>query len=269
MPANIFDDQRRAWIAAHAGIFMFQKRRGEILAKKIRARTRGHVGARPDPHDDVVTVPLLLRSSTTTSGSLEAALVLGAAVTAPLGWPVGRILYALVITLIPERLRAYPIPALIWGAALAALPLPLYDPSPGLWGELITPWLLMQLPAALLSAALYGVLEGWLAVEGSSDWWPLTPEAAEVDDDLILGPSLPMTTVLDPPPETSPGRRVPPSLHARRRTPPPIHWAPILTGTAVITAIAIWCLICTLSALLGPSDQTLDQSSSLPAVAGW
>lgn len=262
MPADIFDDQRRAWIAAHAGIFVFQKRRAELLAKKIRARTRSHVGARPDPHDDVVALPLPMRSATSASGSIEAALVLTCAAIAPIGWPAGKIAYQLIITLIPERLRAYPIPALLWGGALAELPLPFYDQSPGLWGELIIPWLLAQLPATLLTAAVYGVLEGWLAVEGSSDWWPLTPEAVEVDDNLILGPTLPMTTVLDPPPEPGPARRIPPSLHARRRTPPPIHWAPILGGAAIATAIAIWCLISAITALLGPTNQQLDPASA-------
>ncbi|MCA2304829.1 hypothetical protein JF770_14770 [Mycobacterium intracellulare] len=266
MSADIFDDQRRAWIAAHAGIFVFQKRRAELLAKKIRARTRSHVGARPDPHDDVVALPLLMRSATSASGSFEATLALTCAVIAPLGWPAGKIGYRLIVTLIPERLRAYPIPALLWGAALAELPLPFYAPSPSLWGELITPWLLAQLPATLLTAAVYGVLEGWLAVEGSSDWWPLTPEAVEVDDDLILGPTLPMTTVLDPLPDPDPTRRIPPSLHARRRTPPPIHWAPILGGAAITTAIAIWCLISAVSTLLGPTNQQLDPPSS-PALS--
>ena len=256
MPADIFDEQRRAWIAAHAGVFLFQKRRAELLAKQIRARTRSKVGARPDPHDDNVTPPLPLRSPRTPSGTMENLLVLVCAVAAPVGWPIGRLGYQLVKTLIPERLRAYPIPALMWSAALAAVPLIFYSPSPGLDSELLTPWLLAQIPATLLTASIYGVLEGWLAVEGSSHWWPLTPEAPEVDDDLLLGPTLlPMTTLLDPAPEPQPARRLPPSLHVRRATPPPISWAPLLIGAAINFAIAAWCLVSALSALLGPADQ--------------
>jgi len=255
MPADIFDEQRRAWIAAHAGVFLFQKRRAELLAKQIRARTRSKVGARPDPHDDNVAPPLPLRSPRTPSGTMENLLVLVCAVAAPVGWPIGRLGYQLVKTLIPERLRAYPIPALMWSAALAALPLIFYSPSPGLASELITPWLLAQIPATLHTASVYGVLEGWLAVEGSSHWWPLTPQAPEVDDNLLLGPTLlPMTTLLDPAPEPPPSRRLPPSLHVRRATPPPINWAPLLIGAAINLALAVWCLISALSALLGPAD---------------
>ncbi|MGH3971259.1 MAG: hypothetical protein ACRDTV_24940, partial [Mycobacterium sp.] len=157
MPADIFDDQRRAWISAHAGVLLFQKRRAELLAKRIRAHQRSHVGARPDPHDDNVTPPLPLRSPRNSSGAVENLLVLLCAVIAPLGWPLGKLGYLLIVTLIPERLRAYPIPALMWSSALAALPLPFYSPSPGLWPELITPWLLTQIPATLLTASVYGV----------------------------------------------------------------------------------------------------------------
>lgn len=262
MPADIFDEQRRAWIAAHSGVFLFQKRRAELLAKKIRARTRSKVGARPDPHDDTVTPPLPLRSPRTPSATMENLLVLICAVAAPLGWPIGRLGYQLVKTLIPERLRAYPIPALMWSAALAALPLLFYTPSPSLTSELITPWLLAQIPAALLTASIYGLLEGWLAVEGSSHWWPLTPPAPDVDDNSLLGPArLPMTTLLDPAPPPPTARRLPPSLHVRRATPPPINWAPLLIGAAINIVIAVWCLISALSALLGHADQHFTPAS--------
>ncbi|WP_122447350.1 hypothetical protein, partial [Mycobacterium pseudokansasii] len=213
MPANIFDDQRRAWIAVHAGVFLFQKRRAELLAKTIRARTRAQVGARPDPHDDQITPPLIFRSTSTTTGSYEAALVAVCALLAPLGWAAGKAAYLALVTLIPERLRAYPIPALFWSAAASATPLVLfYDPAPGLTDTLVLPWLLAQLPAAFAAAALYGLAEGWLAVDGSSDWWPLTPLVGDVDDDLILDSTiLPMPTVLDDAP-TPPRRRIPPSI---------------------------------------------------------
>lgn len=267
MPADIFDEQRRAWIAAHAGVFLFQKRRAELLAKRIRARTRSKVGARPDPHDDNVTPPLPLRSPRTPSGTMENLVVLVCAIAAPIGWPIGRLGYHLVKKLIPERLRAYPIPALMWSAAVAALPLLFYTPSPSLTSELLTPWGLAQIPAALLTTSVYGVLEGWLAVEGSSHWWPLTPEAPPVDDELLLGPTqLPMTTLLDPAPEP-PTRRLPPSLHVRRATPPPISWAPMLIGAAINLAIAAWWLTSALSALLGPADQHFAPASDAVTAA--
>lgn len=268
MPADIFDEQRRAWIAAHAGVFLFQKRRAELLAKDIRARTRSTVGARPDPHDDNVTPPLPLRSPRTPSATMENLIVLICAIIAPIGWPLGRLAYHVVTSLIPERLRAYPIPALMWSSALAAFPLIFYSPSPGLDSELITPWLLIQFPATLLTASIYGVLEGWLAIEGSSHWWPLTPEAPDVDDNLLLGPTaLPMTTLLDPAPQPPPTRRLPPSLHVRRATPPPVKWAPLLIGAAVNAAIALWCIISVFSAVLGPSDQRFAPASDTVTAA--
>ncbi|MDP7732945.1 hypothetical protein [Mycobacterium sp. TY813] len=241
MPANIFDDQRRAWIAAHAGVFLFQKRRAELLAKTIRARTRAQVGARPDPHDDQITAPLIFRSTSTTTGSYEAALVAVCALLAPLGWAAGKAAYLALVTLIPERLRAYPIPALFWSAAASATPLVLfYDPAPGLTDTLVLPWLLAQLPAAFAAAALYGLAEGWLAVDGSSDWWPLTPLVGDVDDDLILDSTiLPMPTVLDDAP-TPPRRRIPPSIGTRRRTPPTVSWRPIISGITALTIVTLW-----------------------------
>lgn len=257
MPAEIFDDQRRAWIAAHTGVFMFQKRRAEVLAKRIRARARSKVGGRPDPHDDQVTPPFVFRNGSTTSGSFEAALVTACAVIAPLGWALGKGGYCAIVTLIPERLRAYPIPALIWASAVSGLPLVLfYDPDTSLTETLVVPWLLAQIPAGFLAAALYGVLEGWLAIEGSSDLWPLTPVAADIDDDLILDPGMvPMATVLDPP-DPPRRRRVPPSISARRRTPPKVHWLPILSGAAAVTIIAIWYTCSVLDATLEPPQTT-------------
>lgn len=253
MPAEMFDDQRRAWIASHAGVLMFQKRRAELLAKRIRARARAKVGGRPDPHDDQVTPPLVFRNSSTASGSFEAALVATCAVIAPLGWAMGKGGYLAVVTLIPERLRAYPIAALIWVSAASGLALVFfYDFGTSLTDALVKPWLLAQIPAGFLAAALYGILEGWLAIEGSSDLWPLTPVAADIDDDLILDPGMvPMATVLDPP-DRPRRRRVPPSISARRRVPPKVHWLPILSGAAVVAITAIWFTCSVADAALNP-----------------
>ncbi|MGH3556053.1 MAG: hypothetical protein ACRDTK_00770 [Mycobacterium sp.] len=252
MPAEVFDEQRRAWIAAHAGIFLFQKRRAEVLGKKIRTRARAQVGTRPDPHDDQVTPPLAFRSTQTSTGALESAIVAVCAVAAPLGWPMGRLLYCCIIALIPEKLRAYPIPALVWTAVLCGAPLPLlYDPAPTLSSMLVVPWLLAQIPSVFLAAGIYGVLEGWLAVDGSTDWWPLTPVAVDVDEELILGAgNIAMPTVLDATPANSRRGSVP-----RRRTPPRIRWFPMLSGGALATIFVIWCSSAIAAALLNGSAQ--------------
>lgn len=240
MPAEVFGEVRRAWIAAHAGVFVCQKRRAEVLGKRIRARGRERVGVRPDPHDDQVTLPLALRSASTPTGALESALVGVAALAAPLGWPLGRALYAAIATLIPDRLRAYPIAALVWTAAGCGLPLPaLVEPGPPLWCGLVIPWLLAQVPATFLAAGAYGVLEGWLAVDGSTDWWPMTPVGPDVDDDLILGPGeVAMATVLD-----SAARSRSATPGAGPRTPANMRWTPVVSGSLVAAGGIVWYLV--------------------------
>lgn len=242
MPADVFDEERRAWIAGRAGIWMFQKRRAEILGKRIRARGRAKVGARPDPHDDQVTPPLIFRTSSTTTGALETGLAAALVAAAPIGWPAGRMLYTVIISLIPERLQAYPIAALIWAAVLTGAPLPLlYDPNPSLASTLLIPWLLAQIPATFAASAAYGVLEGWLAIDGSSDWWPLTPAQRDVDDVLILGPApVSMPTLLDP--EPSGGSRSSDALPVPRRRPAPVHWLRMAVPATIAALGSLWYL---------------------------
>ncbi|MCH9729757.1 MAG: hypothetical protein K0U84_08805 [Actinomycetia bacterium] len=238
MPAEIFDQERQAWIAAHAGIWLIQKRRAELLGKRIRARIRAPI-TNPDTHDDQVTPWILMRKPTTQAGSLENALVMVAAVAAPLGWPLGRMLYTGLVGLIPERLQSYPIVALAWAAVLSGAPLPLlYSPSPSLTSTLIVPWLLAQLPATFASAAVYGGLEGWLAIDGSSEWWPLTPELRAVNANLILGPDpVLMPTLLDPVPTSA---KPADTKHVPRRRPAPVNWFRVGIPAAITTAGALW-----------------------------
>jgi hypothetical protein len=55
------DDVLRAWIVAHQGFSTTQRRRAEVLGRKIRVRQRAAANAVPDPHDDTVIPPLWLR----------------------------------------------------------------------------------------------------------------------------------------------------------------------------------------------------------------
>ena len=250
MPAEVFDEERRAWIAAQAGIWMFQKRRAELLGKRIRARSRAKVGARPDPHDDQVTPPLVFRTSSTTTGALETGVVAAIAAAAPIGWPLGRVIYTAIVGLVPERLQSYPIAALAWTAVLSGAPLPLlYDPSPSLAGTLIVPWLLAQVPATFAAAAAYGVLEGWLAIDGSSDWWPMSPAQRDIDDTLILGPApVSMPTLLDPAPPAS--SRSADAPRVPRRRPAPVNWTRLAIPAAISAIGALWYLVAVAGALM-------------------
>jgi len=175
-----FDEVRRAWIAGHQGWSTIQRRRAEQLGRRVRARQRRRTAAIPDPHDDTVLPPLWLRSAKSPASQAETAVVLVAALVAPLGWCGGWIVKHFVPRLIPATLRGYPIAALVWsGAGLGLLTTVLchavYEPTESLGQVVLLPWGCLQLAAVPAVAGIYGVAEGWLAVPGSRQWWPLTP----------------------------------------------------------------------------------------------
>jgi hypothetical protein len=186
-----FDEMRRAWIAAHQGVSTIQRRRAEVLGRRIRAHQRAVASAVPDPHDDTIIPPLWLRTAKSPASQIESVVVATAALVVPLGWVGGYLLTKVVTALIPKNLRAFPIAALLWsGALLAALILVVYDPALTFTESVITPWLCLQLAAVPVVAGVYGIAEGWLAVPGSYQWWPLTPPKPPLtaeDASVILG----------------------------------------------------------------------------------
>jgi hypothetical protein len=189
IPPDRFDEVRREWIVRHAGVFTIQKRRAEILNRHIRDRHRRLAGARPNPYSDNVIKPLPARRAETIEGYVEAAIVAIAALLAPIGWPAGVALYQRIVGFIPQRLRSYPVLALLWASVgLGALTLCLYEHGTGLGTALLAPWLIAQIPATLLAAGIYGILNGWLAVDGATDWWPLAPQPVPADLDYPMGP---------------------------------------------------------------------------------
>jgi hypothetical protein len=207
-----FDELRRAWIAAHQGWSTIQRRRAELLARKVRARQRAVAAAVPDPHDDTVIPPLWLRTAKSPASQVELLIVGLAAVLVPIGWLGGFAANRVVTQLIPKTLRAYPISALLWSGVVLGLGIALfYDPGPTVGQIIVTPWLCAQVAATPFVAGLYGIGEGWLAVTGSDRWWPLTPPKRPVtaeDAALILGPY--DTTgpgLLDAQPLPEPGER--------------------------------------------------------------
>ena len=218
VPADRFDEVRRKWIARNQRTFIFQKRRAEILARQIRDRDTERTGARVDPADDDVIHPWYSRPVKTTYAAADWAIFMTAGVLAPLGWPVGKALSKTIVELIPGELRSYPIAAFMWSAAIVGVPLPvllwLTGPGDSLVSAAGVPWLLAQVPAALLTAGVYGILEGWLAVDGARDWWPMRPpdDVDEIDfgflqaDDLT-GPGVFPTGRESPPGDPSPRRR--------------------------------------------------------------
>ena len=211
MPADRFDELRRKWIARHQHTFIFQKRRAEILARQIRDRAQELSGARVDAADDDVIHPLLMRPVKTPYAGLDAVVVLVAAILAPLGWIAGRWVYKTVVQLIPDSLRSYPVAAFMWASVITGLPMVLlYEPGTTLTQTVLVPWLLGQLPAAALAAGVYGILEGWLAVDGSRDWWPMRPPAAVESVDFGFEvDALAMPEIFDTHPAPPLGERTP------------------------------------------------------------
>jgi hypothetical protein len=211
-----FDEVRREWIAYHQGWSTIQRRRAEQLGRVVRKRQRIRTAAVPDPHDDTRIDPLWLRASKSRGAQAELFIVLLAALVAPIGWPAGVVGYLAIVRLIPQTLRAFPIPALLWaGAALGALAALLYelsyDPA-GSFGQVaVLPWLCLQVASVPVVAGIYGIANGWLAVPGSQRWWPLTPvkraltaedAAAVLGGYDITGPDL-----VDARPLNEPGER--------------------------------------------------------------
>jgi hypothetical protein len=99
----------------------------------------------------------------------------------------------------------------MWSAVVVGSPLPLlYRPTGALAGTLVVPWLLAQLPAALLAAGVYGIAEGWLAVDGARDWWPMRPPADHDEVDFGLQPDdLTLPGVFGTRGQEEPGERIP------------------------------------------------------------
>jgi hypothetical protein len=219
LPPDRFDDIRREWIAFRQGDSLIQRRRAEVLGRVVRKRQRIRTAAVPDPHDDTVLPRLMFRRAKSLFSHVERALVLLAALVAPIGWPAGWGLKTVIAKQIPRALRGFPIAAMLWsGAALGLLTVVVYqlayDPA-GSFGQIVVlPWVCGQLAAVPTVAGVYGIAEGWLAVEGSDQWWPLTPRQRPLtaaDAAAVLGAyDITGPGVVDVRPLNQPGERTRP-----------------------------------------------------------
>jgi len=175
--ADLFDEQRRAWIRAHpAG--NIQRRREQVLGQRIARRQRVLSGVGADPADDSVLPPLWSRKPAVG----EAVAVGVAGVLAPLGWAAGWLLYRRVAAMVADgEIPAVPVAASLWAAVVTGvLSLALYSPGGSIASTLGGAWVVAQVPAAFAAAAVIAVADGWLAV--SAGWWP--PDSAAQPRDL-------------------------------------------------------------------------------------
>lgn len=180
LPPDRFEDIRREWIAFHQGWSTIQRRRAEQLGRLVRKRQRIRTSAVPDPHDDTRIDPLWMRAAKSRAAHVELAGVVAAGLVAPIGWLAGWALKAALVRQIPKTLCAFPVAAMLWaGAGFGALTLLIsqlvYDPAASFNQVVVLPWLALQVVMVPTVAGIYGIAEGWLAVEGSTQWWPLTP----------------------------------------------------------------------------------------------
>lgn len=195
LPPDRFDDIRREWIAHHQGWSTVQRRRAENLGRIVRKRQRIRTSAVPDPHDDTRIDPLWMRAAKSRPARVELTVVGLAAVVAPIGWAAGWALKTALVRLIPQTLRGFPVAAMLWaGVGLGALTVLIsqlvYDPAGSFGQVVVLPWWCLQLVMVPIVTGIYGIAEGWLAVEGSNQWWPLTPVKKPItaeDAAAILG----------------------------------------------------------------------------------
>ncbi|PQM45309.1 hypothetical protein C1Y40_04534 [Mycobacterium talmoniae] len=213
--------ERASWIRNHARSRTFQRTRADLLQLAYDDHRRAAAGVAYNPHAQGVTEFMWLRSINSRAGAAEAILVVGCALLFPLAWPLGRLLYrwlARRITPEPESLHSIPITALAWiGAAVMTLGTVIINPSGATFGgTVILPWILVQGAGTFLMASVYGILEGWLAIPGSTDLWPYPP------------PPLPETPSFTKQQQdrssaaaTPPGQQSPPPMRAPRDEPKP------------------------------------------------
>lgn len=210
----VFAEKRASWILRNAREYAFQRRRGELLKLEFDDLNRHMAGVDFNMHYQGITERLYLRSNTSRAAIKELIVVVGCAVLFPVAWPLGRLLYkwmARRITTSPKTADSIPITALAWiGAALMFLGSLLITPgnaSSFMW-VLLLPWIVVQGAGTFLMASVYGILEGWLAIPGSTDWWPTPPPAAPTKKAAPDEASSPKTlTPPKPRPRLGPPRR--------------------------------------------------------------
>jgi hypothetical protein len=216
-----YDELRREWIHNHWAWSEIQRARMEKLDIQIRRRYAAMILAAPSRRDDLPRNPLPARGHVSVIGQIEWAAFWMMLVFVPFGWLAGKGIYRLTVALIPDTLRSYPIVAFLWAALLpGAMIVLLYDPAPGLGAKVFWVWVAAQLPAMLLIAGLYGIVEGWLAVPGALQLRPtnLPPlEISAVDAAEILGADdLTAPSLIPPAPTPNLGVMTPPMRSENR-----------------------------------------------------
>ncbi|MDM2164725.1 hypothetical protein PP352_21480 [Mycobacteroides abscessus] len=204
--------ERGIWCINHAGPWMFQRRRGQLMFRADDEADHIVHGVALDTHVDGLPESIWFRWS----WELIVTGILG--LLYPVAWPAGRELYRYHTRMVEaRRLATPPIVAMTWAATfLTALftvfMLGMHDamfgPGAGFGRMFVMPWLLAQFAGIFWWAGLYGRLEGWLAIPGATEFWPKEPDQLPGAANFDPIPARPMR------PEAPGGDRRPPQ--ARR-----------------------------------------------------
>ncbi|APA78416.1 hypothetical protein BB737_14910 [Mycobacterium avium subsp. hominissuis] len=186
MASLIYARERAMWILNHAGEYDFQRRRANLLQAAYDDRRRQLAGTGFNRHVQAITEKFYLRATASRAAWKETLVVLGCAVIFPVAWPLGRWLYLALVRRVEhvrasgrnEGLWSIPITFLAWiGVAVLAIgaaAIGLSSPTTFL-GVLALPAIVVQGAGMFLMASVYGILEGWIAVPGTTGWWPYPP----------------------------------------------------------------------------------------------
>ena len=217
MASLMYARERAAWIRNHAREYDFQRRRADLLNAAYDDRKRQVAGTDYNPHVQAVTEKWYLRAIRSRAALKESAVVIGCALIFPAGWPLGRILYLRLVRRVElvrasesnQGLWSIPITALAWLSAAVMLVgivvIDLGSPATVL-GVVIPPWIMIQGAGMFLMASVYGVMEGWEAVPGTTGWLPFPPPSLPPAGSFAVQEESP-TAGAPPPPGMQPPQK--------------------------------------------------------------
>ena len=165
----MYERERAYWILNHAGIFGIQRKRGQEMLRQQEDANRKKAGLTHNPHVHAVTDSVLFRSGGGAAANLERFLAAAILVIFGPCIPLGKKINTYLEKQVPTRLASVPIllltlPPIPWLIiTVSALPVLKFSS----WWAGMGVYILTVYPAGImLMTAMYGFLNGWLAIPG-------------------------------------------------------------------------------------------------------